>query len=409
MFRKSRIRIVIATMVTLTLLWIITLSIILVASYRAVSTTNLEMLQEYVDMYTLERQGGIYTPGPPSPNMTGPHFFTKQFKLSTFYSVAVSYDGKVLAVDNDDSGIYVDSQLEEKALDILADKKKNGVSQNLVYFQADKEEYMLVAFMDNTVAKENLDTVFRYTLIIGGIAIVALFFLSVYLADRIVKPLEESHKKQKQFISDAGHELKTPVAVVNANVDLLSREIGDNQWISNIQYENERMSALITQLLDLARTENVMPQKEQLNLSTLVCGEVLPMESIAYENGLTLISNVQENIFTTGNGTQLKQLTAILTDNAIKHGIGGTEIVVSLKKDRHTAILSVINSGDEIPAEQRAHLFERFYRADSARTGEDKHYGLGLAIAKAIVEAHDGKIDVKCYSGKVEFIARLPL
>lgn len=396
-------------MLTLTLLWIITLGVILIASYTAVSTTNLEMLEEYVDTYTLERQGGIYAPGVPAFDKRGPHFDTNQFKLSIFYSVAVSYDGRVLAVGNDDSGIYSDAQLEEKALSILSKDDESGIMHNLVYYQADKDGYMLVAFMDNTVARENLDTVFQYTLIIGGIAIVALFFLSFFLANRIVKPLEESHKKQKQFISDAGHELKTPVAVVNANVDLLSREIGDNQWIANIQYENERMSALITQLLDLARTENVTPPMEQLDLSTLACGEILPMESIAYENGLTLISDVQENIQINGNSTQLKQLTSILIDNAIRHGIGGTEVVVSLKRDRHNAVLSVINSGDEIPPEQRAHLFERFYRVDSARTGEDKHYGLGLAIAKAIVETHSGKIDVRCYSGKVEFTAKIPL
>lgn len=396
-------------MLTLTLLWIITLGVILVASYTAVSTTNLEMLEEYVDTYMLERQEGIYTPVPPVSNKRGPHFDTDHFKLSTFYSVAVSYDGRVLAVDNDDSKIYSDAQLEEKALSILSKDDKSGVTQNLVYYQADKEEYMLVAFMDNTVAKENMGTVFRYALIIGGMAIVALFFLSVYLANRIVKPLEESHQKQKQFISDAGHELKTPLAVVNANADLLSREIGDNQWIVNIQYENERMSALITQLLDLARTENVVPSMEQLDLSTLVYGEILPMESITYENGLILNGDIEQNVMIMGNSTQLKQLTSILVDNAIKHGISGTEITVSLKREKHTAVLSVINDGDEIPAEQRTHLFERFYRVDCARTGEDKHYGLGLAIAKAIVEAHGGRIHVRCCSGKVEFAAHLPL
>ena len=210
-------------------------------------------------------------------------------------------------------------------------------------------------------------------------------------------------------MSDAGHELKTPVAAVNANVELLSREIGDNQWIANIQYENERMSALITQLLDLARTENVVPQMSHIDLTNLVFGEILPLESVAYENGLVLNSNLQEDIRIVGNATQLKQLTSILVDNAIRHGESGTPVDVFLKRDLHNAILSVTNSGTEIPAEQRAHLFERFYRVDSARTGEDKHYGLGLAIAKAIVEAHGGRIDVRCYSGKVEFTVHLPL
>lgn len=409
MFKKSRIKIVASIMLILALLLIVTLSVILIASYTKVSATNLEMLEEYADTYTLDNQGGMFVPGKPIPGKGGPYFGTDQFKLSTFYSVAVSNDGKVLAVSNDESAIYSDEELEEIAINIFKGNDTNGVRQSLVFYRTDKGGYTLVAFMDNTVAKENMNTVFRYTLIIGGIAIVAFFFLAVYLANRIVKPLEESYQKQKQFVSDAGHELKTPVAAVNANIELLSREIGENRWIANIQYENERMSALITQLLDLARTENVIPQMGDLDLTNLIFGEVLPLESVAYENGLFLNSDLQENINIVGNATQLKQLTSILIDNAIRHGESGTPIDISLKRDRHSAILSVTNCGAEIPEDQRSHLFERFYRVDSARTGEDKHYGLGLAIAKAIVETHKGRIDVRCYSGKVEFAVILPL
>lgn len=117
----------------------------------------------------------------------------------------------------------------------------------------------MVAFLDNTFMMESAGTLISYTLIFGSIALVLMFFLARCLANRIVSPLEESYQRQKRFISDAGHELKTPVAVINANVELLSREIGENQWLSNIQYENERMSALIIQLLDLARTEQAKP------------------------------------------------------------------------------------------------------------------------------------------------------
>lgn len=123
---------------------------------------------------------------------------------------------------------------------------------------------------------ESAGTLVNYTLIFGGVALVVFFLLAYYLAGRIVAPLEESYERQKQFISDAGHELKTPVAVINANLELLSRKTGENQWLSNIQYENERMSALITQLLDLARAENITPPMEALELDRLVWGEALP-------------------------------------------------------------------------------------------------------------------------------------
>ena len=235
------------------------------------------------------------------------------------------------------------------------------------------------------------------------------FCFFCYLAGRIVKPLEESYERQKQFISDAGHELKTPVAVINVNAELLSREIGENQWISNIQYESERMSALISQLLDLARAEHAKPPMEAVDLSRLVCGETLPFETVAYEKGLMLNCEIDDEIRVSGNSVQLKQLVSILIDNAIRHGEGGREILISLKKGKSHAVLSVANEGPEIPPEQRSHLFERFYRTDSARTGEDNHYGLGLAIAKAITVSHEGSIDLQCGDGNVEFIVKIPL
>ena len=392
------------------------------SSYHEVSTTNREMLERYAQLYFLERiPGGNIPPGGvqenarpgfdfPGGRPDGPRFEdTPAFQLSTFYSVAVSGSGQILATDNGDRALYEDTELEQYAAEILGGKKTNGIKGNLIYVTVDKGNYILVAFMDNTIIQESMTTLFRYTLMFGSIAIVALFFVAVYLARRIVKPLEESYQKQKQFISDAGHELKTPVSVVNANVELLSREIGENQWLVNIQYENERMGKLVGQLLELARTENVTVQTEHLDFSRLVGGEALPFESVAFEKGLMLNCDIEHGLFVDGNSSQLKQLVSILLDNAIRHGGHGKEVALLLKKDHNSAKLSIINTGDAIPPEQQEHLFDRFYRVDSARNGEDKHYGLGLAIAKAIVTAHKGKINVQCLNGKVEFAVRIPL
>lgn len=234
---------------------------------------------------------------------------------------------------------------------------------------------------------------------------------SVRLSEKEYRIMEYliMNQRQKQFVSDAGHELKTPVAVMNANLELLSREIGDNQWLSNIQYENERMSALIIQLLELSKAENVTPQMELLDLSRLVCGETLPFETVAYENGLLLNSSIAEGIQAEGNSIQLKQLVSILLDNAVRHSSSGGEVQILLKKEKNHAVLSVVNSGEEITSEQQKHLFERFYRTDTARTGEDGHYGLGLAIARAIAESNKGSIAVRCHDGKVEFIVKLTI
>lgn len=414
MFKKSRRKIVAAIMSVLVLLWIGTLGVIYASSYFEMSKQNQEMLQAHAGMYNLPNSfGEMMPPNRPAPG-GNPNFKpgfnpeSPKFQLTTFYTVAVSYDGKVLEIKNEKPTVHTDADLERLAKRIIKNNKNNGTENNLAFYKTDKGGYILIAFMDNTVINESAMTLLRYTLIFGGVALASFFFLSVYLARKIVKPLEESYQKQKQFISDAGHELKTPVSVVNANAELLSRELGDNQWLQNIQYENERMGMLVGQLLDLARTENVTPQMEHIDFSRLVAGEALPFESVAFEKELTLNSNITNDIDVIGNSTQLKQIVSILLDNAIRHSKGQGEVVLTLTKEHGLAKLSVINKGDEIPEEQRERIFERFYRVDTARNGEDKHYGLGLAIAKAIATSHKGYIEVLCYHGLVEFKVQIP-
>ncbi len=454
-------------MAILLLLLLGTLCIIYSSSYYEVSERNREMLERYAALYSLEEQPGEerkYDDGPEAggiepdrdepnysesdsdepnygesgsdelyygesdsdelyygesgsdelrlnePDMGGPFVEeARAFQLSTFYSVAVSETGTVLGTDNEEQTAYSDEELAELAGRIIESGKESGIRDNLIYLRTDKDGYSLVAFMDNTIIQESMTTLFRYTLIFGSAAILVLFFISGYLARKIIQPLEESYHKQKQFISDAGHELKTPVSVVNTNAELLSREIGENQWLANIQYENERMGALVTQLLELARTENVALQMEYIDFSRLVRGETLPFEGIAFEKELTFSYDITDNLHVCGNSVQLKQLVSILLDNAVNHCRERHEIKVMLKCERNAAVLSVINDGDVIPDEQRRQIFERFYRVDDARNGDGKHYGLGLAIAKAIVTAHKGKIEVLCRGGKVEFEVRIPM
>lgn len=393
-----------------------TLAVIYAFSYFEVSNTNFDMLERHAQMYVLadhERNERIegFSPGrmEPFPEKApgGKRFSSPAFQLSTFYSVAITESGQVLATDIGNREVYDEVTLERSAADILKGGIKKGTKGSLAYLVTPKNGYILVDFMDNTVVRESMTTLFRYTFLFGSVALVAMFFLSCYLAKRIVDPLETGYLKQKQFISDAGHELKTPVSVVNANADILQRVIGENQWLANIQYENERMGKLVAQLLELARTEDVKPQMECLDFSRMVTGDVLPFESVAFENGFTLNAQIADGVMVLGNGTQLSQLVSIFVDNAIRHGQTGSEILVRLTQNRSTAVLSVVNAAEPIEPEKMAQLFERFYRVDETRNSTDHHYGLGLSIAKAIVEAHRGKIDVRCYNGLVEFRAIL--
>lgn len=414
MFKKSRRKIVASIMSVLVFLWIGTLGVIYVSSYIEMRNRNKEMLQAHSDMYVLSQSKKDSEPPISDKPNGGKHGFdpgftdSPMFKLSTFYTVAISDSGEILETENSQPSVHSDDNLEKLAQEIINGDKNFGTADNLAFFKTNKNGYTLVSFMDNTVVNESAMTLFRYTLIFGGIALVIFFFLSILLAQKIVKPLEESYQKQKQFISDAGHELKTPVSVVSANVDLLSREIAENQWLANIKYENERMGILVAQLLELARTENVTPQNEHIDFSHLVEGEVLPFESVAFENGLSLSSKISPNISVVGDSSRLKQLVSILIDNAIRHSTISDEIQLNLTAEHGNAKLSVINRGEAIPKEQRDKIFERFYRMDSVRSGEDNHYGLGLAIAKAIVTSHKGSIAVDCHDGFVEFKVKIP-
>lgn len=413
MFKRSRRRIVAAIMSVLALLWVGTLGVIYGSSYFEMAKQNREMLRAHSQMYTLPN--ALHEMLPPDKPRPEEHSFASgfdpqspMFQLSNFYTVAISYEGEVLEIRNEHPALHTDSALETLARSILKGKQASGTKDNLVYCKTDKGGYILVVFMDNTLINESARTLLRYTAVFGSVALVLFFFLSRYLAKKIVAPLEESYQKQKQFISDAGHELKTPVSVVSANAELLARQLGSNQWLANIQYENERMGELVGQLLELARTESVKPQLEALDLSRLVAGGVLPFESVAYENGLRLETQIAPGITAQGNSSQLSQLVSILVDNAIGHSKRGGKIQVSLTQTRSGAVFSVINEAEPIPPEQIPQLFDRFYRTEDARTGGDGHYGLGLAIAKAITQTHQGKIDVTCYDGKVCFSVRLP-
>ena len=407
MFHKSRKKIILSIMLPLIVLFALTLTVILLASYREIRVKNAEMLDRFVQNDRNEPQA-LPEPPPRPGNRPedAPFEERRDFQLATFYAVTLAEDGSVLSVDNGEKDVYPEEELIRTARNLLAAGKVSGKTGSLFYRVSQKEGGTLIAFLDNTVTESGMQTLLRNVLLVGGIAIAVLFLLSLYLSGRIIRPLEENDRRQKQFISDASHELKTPVSVISASAELLSRELGENEWLSNIQYENRRMGELVGQLLELSRAERTQITTERLDLSRIVAGEALALESVAFDRGRTIRTEIAENVHVTGNRSQLTQLVSILLDNAIRHSTG-TEITVSLSRHGRTAELCVANPGPEIPPSQQARLFDRFYRLDEARNGESQHYGLGLAIAKAITEQHGGSIGVACMDGTVRFTVLL--
>lgn len=426
MFKKTKRKIVFAIVFSLLILMAVTLSVIYLSNRIALRHENEAMLEMYVERYTLDSDPAEPKPEPSKPSFkpsTKPdedglppdHGVAKMpdnnepaFRASTFYSVAYGGNDEVLVVRNGNEKLQSEESLIETASAIRSRGKQSGSAGNMMYLVAERDGYTLVAMIDKTITDNSQKMLIRQMLLLGSLAMAVLFVLSIFIARRIVRPLEENDRRQKQFVSDAGHELKTPIAVISANSELLQREIGENEWLTNIAYENERMSALVRQLLLLSRAENDDLPKEAVDFSALVSGETLPFESYAFEKGYEIVSEITPELTVTGNSMQLRHLVSILLDNAVAHGIAG-EIRLTLQREKHAAVLSVSNAADDIGTEQLPHLFERFYRMDEARTDDGAHYGLGLSIAKAVVDAHGGTIYAEYKNGRAVFTAVLPL
>ena len=408
MFRKTRIRIMLLLTGSLVLLFGIGLSIIVYASYNEIRQSNLENLRRYTKLYHMQENPGNPINRQPSEDPPPPEE-KPDYLLSTFYSVAVSKNGEILKTENNDGTIYNSEDLTELALRILAGGETGGQTGTLMYsVDRGRPDFNLVAFIDTTLAQSNLSSLLHSSLISGSVTIEFLFFLAWFVSGRIIKPLEENDFKQRQFISDAGHELKTPVAVISANSEMLYREIGPNEWLTNIQHENKRMGTLVKQLLDLSSAENTAVPMDKTDLSQLVDSEILAFDCLAFEAGKTISSNIEPEIIITGNVLQLQQLVSVLIDNAITYSSGKT-IEIQLKRHAHSAVLTVSNEARDLPEQKLNHLFDRFYRIDESRSGNDLHYGLGLAIAKATVIQHRGSVTASFKEGKLFISASLPL
>lgn len=330
------------------------------------------------------------------------------FRLSQFYSVKVDFENEIISITNDNTGGYSNENIESYTKYILEQNNNSGKVEHLLYKVKDTDYGKMIVFLDNSIMEENVQNLLKYSFAFGFLGLIILFLISYWLSKWILRPVLESLKKQKQFISDASHELKTPLTVIGANADILEGDIGENKWLKYIQNEVVLMNSLVNKLLTLAKVETIDNKSlyHKLNFSKLVIGASMPFESMAFEKKILLSYEVKDNINIIGDEYELKQLVGILIDNALRYTEEGGEVIVSLDKHINKIILRVINRGEEISVKDRDKVFERFYRVDEARS-RNNSYGLGLAIAKAIVEKHNGTINIECDEGWTKFIILL--
>ena len=277
--------------------------------------------------------------------------------------------------------------------------KVNSSEENSITTTSVERLYLLV-FLDITESQQTIVQLLITFIIIGGLTLFVIFGISVYFAKCSIIPIEQAYKKQKQFIQDASHELKTPLAAIGANLDVIiatPKQTVESQqkWLGHISYEIQRMSKLVNDLLFLAKTENtdLVTESVPVNLSTVIEHSILSIETMIYEKGIELEQHIEPKMIVNGDEDKIEQIFNILLDNAIKYTNIGGKIDVILTNRKNEAKLIISNTGNGISDEHIDRIFDRFYRIDEARK-DNGSYGLGLAIAKSLVEGMDGEIKV---------------
>lgn len=304
--------------------------------------------------------------------------------------VHLNYDITTAQLQNNINSIYKNKKNKGKVkIDDYTykyEKRSFGNYSKIVLLNISSEEDLKIRLIEIFV-------------IVGFISLIFLLIISIFLTNKSIEPIKETFNKQKQFIADASHELKTPLAIIKTNTSLLLSNPEDtiknqSKWIKYIESQSDRMSDLVNEMLSLAKLD-IEENKliiSTINLSNIIERMLLTFDAVIFENKISLNTNINKNIMINGNEDSIKKLFSILMDNAVKYTNEGGSISVSLVSDKTKTKLIIKNTGDGIPKDKLSKIFERFYRADDSRDRETGGYGLGLSIAKSIVTQHKGKI-----------------
>lgn len=342
-------------------------------------------------------------------------------KLKRSLSFTIRIDAEGNRIDSFSSFAMEDTFLESARKAVITRAPGKGTidleDNQWAYLKVADGKGYKIAFLDITFQQKNLNELIYIFLAVSSVMLVCIYFISKFFANRSIIPIKDAFEKQKQFIGDASHELKTPLAVINTNVDVLLSNGEDtisdqSKWLYYIKSETERMNKLTSDLLYLAQVDysEVKMIFSEFNLSEAVENIILTMEAVIFEKNLSFHYNIEPGLSIMGNSEQIKQVAMILLDNAIKYTNSKGTIDLSLAKHNNSIFLSVKNSGEGISEEHIDKIFDRFYRTDKSRARKSGGYGLGLAIAKAIVEQHKGKIHVKSIINEsTTFTVEIPL
>ncbi len=426
MFKKLHNNMMLFNMLTVSLVMLVAFAVIYLVTYGNMEKENQRKLQAVSAMFFAPNRmprAGIQDENYELPS--APERFSVDYGVSFVLFVK---DGQLMNVNSQldlDDSVYIEAfdraDTAKSGKLTLADRRwlftvaPTPSQINGLPALPDSLQYTRIVFLDITNGARILQTLMITLTCVGLSVLLVLLWLSHRFAVRAIRPIEESYNKQKQFVADASHELRTPLAVIGANVDAITasgEETVDSQkeWFDYIRAELKRTGKLVEDLLYLAKSENMKTEDNMPFDLSSVCETVCAsMEAVLYDNGKLVKTGIEEGITAIADSEKITQVLYILLDNADKYTPQGGKIAVTLGRAGDMAVLKVINSGEGIAAEDLPKIFDRFYRADDSRSAESGGFGLGLSIAKTIVDRSGGMITAESAGGLTAFTVWLRL
>lgn len=332
--------------------------------------------------------------------------------LRNYFAVRLTQDNQFIELIQDFPLNYTNEEILHLVNEILNTKNVHGTISGVSFYVKElRNTDKLICMINRNSELKTLSKLYMYSTLLYILSIIVSVLISIPISKYMIKPAQDAFIKQKQFIADASHELKTPIAVIGANIDVLENEIKNNKWLDYIKGENKRMGELVRDLLYLAKNDAGRNELTfcDFDFSNAVENSVLPFEVMAFEAEKTLEFDIQKGIICNGDEKSLKQIFIILVDNALKNSEKGAKITIRAYTEGQKIIYKVRNTGAGIPKNELEKIFLRFYRSDSSRVRKTGGSGLGLSIARAIAGDHDGTLTADSELGEwAEFTLVLP-
>lgn len=314
-----------------------------------------------------------------------------------YYVAYVNQDSTIIGADYSHIAINNIEGVRKQILQIMSSDKQNGYIANYRYGRFDSELGEMIIVVDCTTDLQIVDNLLKITLITITSCIAVVFIILQLMSKYVLRPFEENRDKQRRFITDAGHELKTPIAIIQSNAEVLEMTEGENKWLTNIKNQTARMNTLVRELTELSKmSEGTLSEKEKQRIlfSDIVTDSVDSFKVLANAKGIDISANIMPNIYIDGDLEGIVRLVGILTDNAVKYTDNGGVINISLYRKSKRVYLKVTNPCAGLDRTSIPKFFDRFYRSDDSRNSDTGGYGIGLSMAQMIVQSHKGKLTV---------------